>query len=206
MEPVAWAVVAGAAVLALLLLLLATRARRRRRASARSGELRDRFGPEYERTITTRGRDQGERDLEARVERYRRHPARPLSAEDRRQVVSRWGELQAAYVDDPGVAIQRAEVLLRTILDRREVPSDHVDDRVTAAAFVRPDLAEEYRKAHQVFVDVEAGRSSPQREHDRRMAFLVYRHLILDHSREPEAAPRDDDPVEVREGDVSVSS
>jgi len=182
MEPIAWAIVAAAAVVLLLLIALVVRARRRRKAAARSGELRERFGPEYERMVADRGRDVGETELERRVERYQRSPARPLGHDDRRQVLSRWSELQAAYVDDPNIAIQRAEVLLRTILDRRELGADKLDDRVTAAAFIRPGLADQYRRAHQVFVDVEADRATPEREHDLRMAFLVYRELVLAHT------------------------
>lgn len=183
MEPLTWAVAAAVAVVLLLILVLAVRARRRRRAAARSGELRERFGPEYERLVADRGRDDGETELERRVERYQRSPARPLSGDDRQEVLGRWSELQAAYVDDPHVAIQRAEVLLRTILDRRELGADRVEDRVTAAAFIRPGLADQYRRAHQVFVDVEADRADADREHDLRMAFLVYRELVLAHTR-----------------------
>jgi hypothetical protein len=198
MEPIHWALIAAGAVVLLLLIALAIRARRRRQAKVRSGELRDRFGPEYERTVDDRGRDDGERELESRVERYRRSPARPLTPEDRRQVMTRWSELQASYVDDPRVAIQRAEVLLRTILERREVPYDRVDDRVTAAAFIRPGLADQYRRAHQVFVDVEADRAGPEHEHDQRMAFLVYRELILDYTRERVSEEPQEEETEVQ--------
>ena len=184
MEPITWGLVAAGAVVLVLLVVLAVRARSRRRAAAHTHDLRDRFGPEYDRTVADRGRDEGERELEGRVDRYRRSPARPLPTDERRRALASWSELQAAYVDDPRVAIQRAEALLRRILDEREVPSDRLDDRVTAAAFVRPGLADQYRKAHQVFIEVEAERTGPADEHDQRMAFLVYRELIVDHTRE----------------------
>jgi len=197
MEPTTWAIVAAGAVVLLLLLVLGLRARRRRRAAARSHELRDRFGPEYDRTVAARGRSDGETELEERVDRYRRSPARPLHPDARRQARERWSELQAAYVDDPRVAVQRAEALLRTILDEREMPSDRLDDRVTAAAFVRPGLADQYRRAHQVFVEIESERSDASHEHDQRMAFLVYRELIVEHTRPPAG----DDGLEVVDHD-----
>ena len=197
MEPITWAIVAAGAVVLLLLLVLAVRARRRRKAVARSNDLRDRFGPEYDRTVAQRGRDDGESDLEHRVDRYRRAPARPLHPDARRLAMQRWSELQASYVDDPRVAVQRAESLLRSILDEREMPSDRLDDRVTAAAFVRPGLADQYRRAHQVFVEIEAERSGPTDEHDQRMAFLVYRELVVEHTRPPSG----DDELEVVEHD-----
>jgi hypothetical protein len=202
MEPIAWGAIAAGAVVLLLLLVLTVRARRRRKAAARSGELHERFGPEYERLVADRGRDQTEVELERRVERYQRSPARPLSSDDRQQTLSRWSELQAGYVDDPGIAIQRAEVLLRTILDRRELGADRVDDRVTAAAFIRPGLADQYRRAHQVFVDVEADRAGADREHDLRMAFLVYRELVLAHSK----AADDELPDNFVVADLTVSA
>ncbi len=188
MEPITWAIVAAGAIVLIVLIALAVRARRRRRAVARSNELRDRFGPEYDRTVAERGRDGGESDLEHRVDRYRRSPARPLHPEARHRAMQRWSELQASYVDDPRVAVQRAEALLRSILDEREMPSDRLDDRVTAAAFVRPGLADQYRKAHRVFVDIEAERADPSHEFDQRMAFLVYRELVIEHTRTPSDA------------------
>jgi hypothetical protein len=115
-------------------------------------------------------------------------------------VLERWSELQAAYVDDPNVAIQRAEVLLRTILDRRELGADRVDDRVTAAAFIRPGLADQYRRAHQVFVDVEGDKAGSEREHDLRMAFLVYRELVLAHTQGAE----DELEAELRVADIPI--
>jgi hypothetical protein len=201
MEPIAWAIIAAAAVVLLVLLVLSLRARRRRRAAARSGELRERFGPEYERLVADRGRDDGEAELERRVKRYQQTSARPLNGDDRQEILSRWSELQAGYVDDPNVAIQRAEVLLRTILDRRELGADRLDDRVTAAAFIRPGLADQYRRAHQVFVDVEADRAGSDREHDLRMAFLVYRELVLAHSQ----SGADEIEDELRVADLTVT-
>jgi hypothetical protein len=183
MEPITWAFVAAGAVVLLLLIALAVRARRRHQAAARTNELRERFGPEYDRTVEAQGRNDGESNLEDRVERYRRSPARPLHPDARQAARARWSELQAAYVDDPRVAVQRAESLLRSILDEREMPSDRLDDRVTAAAFIRPGLADQYRHAHQVFVDIESEKSDPSHEHDQRMAFLVYRELIVEHTK-----------------------
>jgi hypothetical protein len=197
MDSTTWAIAAAAAVVLILLIALAIRARHRRRAAARSSELRDRFGPEYDRTVAAQGRDDAESDLEERVDRYRRSPARPLHPDARRRAMERWSELQAGYVDDPRVAVARAESLLRSILDEREMPSDRLDDRVTAAAFIRPGLADQYRRAHQVFVEIESERADPSHEHDQRMAFLVYRELIVEHTR-PAAG---DDELEVVEHD-----
>ena len=84
------------------------------------------------------------------------------------------------------------------ILDEREVPSDRLDDRVTAAAFIRPGLADQYRHAHQVFVDIESEKSDPSHEHDQRMAFLVYRELIVEHTKTTSAD--DDAPIIEQDG------
>ena len=186
MEPTTWGLIAaGAFVVLLLLLVVVVRARGRRRAAGRSAQLKDRFGPEYDRAVADQGRDEAEAELEGRVDRYQRSTTRPLPREERRRALQRWSELQAAYVDDPRVAIQRAEALLRRILDERKMPADRLDDRVTAAAFIRPGLADQYRRAHQVFIDVESERTGPGDEHDQRMAFLVYRELVVEHTREP---------------------
>jgi hypothetical protein len=108
------------------------------------------------------------------------HPDRPLTADERTRVTSQWYELQGAYVDDPRVAVHRADTLLRHVLDLRGVPNDRLDDRAAAAAFVRPALAEQYRLAHDVFVDIESEKpDGPASERDQRRAFLVYRELVM---------------------------
>ncbi|MGX5186199.1 hypothetical protein ACWKT5_26290 [Streptomyces avermitilis] len=66
-------IVAAAVVLALAALALRTMTRRR--------HLRERFGPEYERTVEAKhGRGAADRDLKAREERHEALEIRPLSS------------------------------------------------------------------------------------------------------------------------------
>lgn len=192
METWMWAAIVAGVVLLVLLVVAVIRHRHRARAAARSEELRNRFGNEYDRTVDARGREEAETALEDRASRYQQAPVRPLDERTRTDLHRRWAAIQAEYVDDPRVAVARANRLFRTVLERRGVPSDRLDDRVTAAAFVRPELAEQYRLAHDVYVEIEAERAGPEHEHDERRAFLVYRELVLALLDRPETVPGHD--------------
>src|SRR6266508_4410479 len=86
-------VVAAAAVLVALLFYT-----RRHRSML----LRDRFGPEYEKTVRESGSTgRAEAELEKRVQRVERLHLRPLPHSARRQYLARWMEIQRRFVDDP---------------------------------------------------------------------------------------------------------
>ena len=76
----------------------------------RMKRLQEKFGPEYERTINELGdQRQAEHELAARLEHVKALDIRPLSAEEIERFTSEWQETQAAFVDEPSVAIQVAD-------------------------------------------------------------------------------------------------
>ncbi len=63
--------------------------------SRRSGELRGRFGPEYDRTVDEYGdRGEAEKDIRTRAERVDRLQLQPLSNEERQRFSEAWRSTQ----------------------------------------------------------------------------------------------------------------
>src|SRR5882724_3570105 len=95
---VMWIVVASAAVAILIAAVIGSH----RRARARSTELQEQFGPEYDRAVDEYGSTAGaERVLASRARRVEHFHFRELSAADRARFASSWTSVQAQFVDDP---------------------------------------------------------------------------------------------------------
>ena len=87
------AVVAAIVVIAIVSFLLARK--------RRSQNLRERFGPEYDRVVKKEGEvRKAEGVLEMRAKRREQFELRPLSAQVRADFTERWRVVQAHFVDD----------------------------------------------------------------------------------------------------------
>src|SRR5918912_1198394 len=72
----------------------------------RSEELRERFGPEYDRAVETHGdRSAAERALQERQAQVEQLDIRSLSPQESERFGTAWREAQARFVDDPVAAI-----------------------------------------------------------------------------------------------------
>ena len=68
----------------------------------RSQQLRERFGPEYDRVVKKEGEVRPrEGVLEMRAKRREKFEMRPLSSAARADFAERWRMVQAQFVDDP---------------------------------------------------------------------------------------------------------
>ncbi|GLY31192.1 hypothetical protein [Kineosporia sp. NBRC 101731] len=166
-------------LLALLLLGLFAfqKARRNAELQQRRSELKDRFGPEYERYLAgSDNRTKAERRLAAIADRRDKLQIRDLSTEEKARFGTRWSAAQARFVDEPPAAVDDAETLINTVMKERGYP---VDDFATRSDMVMVDHAEivqEYRSAHESH---ERHRSSGTLEtEDLRQAFMHYRKLF----------------------------
>ncbi len=111
-------IIAAAAVIVLGALAIWLNRRRRR-----SSELRERFGPEYQRTVREQGdRSRAERVLAERKERVEKLHIEPLSARDRDGYIDEWERAQALFVDDPSRAVGEADELIQQVMRRRGYP------------------------------------------------------------------------------------
>lgn len=155
METWEWIVLAALAG-AFVLLLLAFVSIRRRRA-----RLEERFGPEYERTVSDSGRRGAERRL-AEVEReHEELEIRPLTPAARERYVEDWRQAEARFVNDPRDAVRTAERVVGRVLEDRGYPVDvDPEDRAAHVAADHPDVVERYRHGHAMLEQVDGGEST----------------------------------------------
>lgn len=162
------AVILAAAVFAWLYL------QRRRRAT--TAQLRQRFGPEYERAVGEHGSGRrAEAQLAAREKRVEKLKLRQLEAAEREQFSGRWHALQSRFVDDPKEAVTEADALVSTVMQVRGYPVADFDQRADDISVDHPQVVANYRSAHEIALRVGTGES---RTEDLRTAMLHYRSLF----------------------------
>lgn len=143
-DPLVWIVVAIVAVIVIVaVLVLASRKRH-----ARTERLRSRFGQEYDRTVEREGSTaKAEKVLEERLRRRERFALRELSTERRHELLARWEDVQASFVDGPESAVRAAEVLVDEAARDRGYPDADPDQRLDDLAFDHSDEVHRYRTA-----------------------------------------------------------
>ena len=118
--------------------------------SKRSTDLRERFGPEYDRTVSNSGRLKGEQELSERQKRVEKLNIVPLSNEARRGYAESWRNVQAHFVDEPGKAIGEADDLVQRVMAERGYPIGDFEQRVADISVDHADVVDNYRKAHSI--------------------------------------------------------
>ena len=165
-------------VIALCLLTLAVSLSLSRRARQRRAFLRERFGPEYDRTVQRFGARRAERDLAARVERAEHIHVRDLSDEECGRFSSHWDAIQAQFVDDPRIAVSRANDLIKEVMGARGYSAhDPFEQRVADLSVAHPDVVEHYRAAR---VLARSGADQTMNTEELRQAMVHYRALFAD--------------------------
>jgi len=133
-------------VVAAIMLLAAVWAGMRNR---RSGQLKEGFGPEYDRTVDEAGsRRKAESELAERQKRHEELDVRPLSPAARDRYLDQWRDTQARFVDDPGSAVGDADRLVQEVMRERGYPTDDFEQRAADISVEHPQLVENYRSAH----------------------------------------------------------
>src|SRR5215207_5326532 len=143
MDTWVWIVIA-AAVVVLVLLAIWMAARQRR-----SSQLREGFGPEYDRTVDDMGsRRKAESDLADREKRREELDIRPLAPGSRDRFADRWRNVQERFVDDPGSALREAHILVVEVMRERGYPTEDFEQRAADVSVDHPDVVQNYRAAH----------------------------------------------------------
>ena len=154
----------------------------------RSHELKDRFGPEYNRLVHERGtRHRAEAELDRRTKRVERLSIRPLVSSERTRYVDLWQVQQARFVDDPRNAVTEADRLVEEVMKARGYPMGDFEQRAADISVDHPRVVENYRAAHQIAVGHKRGEANTE---DLRKAMVHYRALF-------EELLEDSRPVEV---------
>ena len=142
----------------------------------RTSELRETFGPEYDRTLEgADGRRDAETALRERRDRRDELDIRPLSAAARERYASTWAQVQSRFVDDPSTALRDADVLVLQVMDERGYPTDRFEDRADVVSVDHPEVVEHYRAGHRLAQLSDAGGASTE---DLRQAVVHYRAIF----------------------------
>lgn len=170
METWEWIALAAGIVAAVTLVaaVASVLVRRRRRA-----HLKERFGPEYYRTVATSGRHDGERQLAEVENRHDELEIRPLPTTARERYLEEWRQTESRFVSDPSDAARAAERIVIRVLQDRGYPVDgDVDRNAAYMAADYPDVVQRYRHAHDMLENKE------QSTEDLRKAMLDLRTVL----------------------------
>jgi hypothetical protein len=167
-----WILVAVLAVLVVVAAVLLWRARR-------SQQLREGFGPEYERTVAERGdRRAAESELLERRDRREKLDIRELEPAAREQYADRWRATQRRFVDEPVEAVAAADELVAAVMRDRGYPvEDDFDRRAADVSVDHPVVVEHYRAAHAISTESARGDAGTE---DLRQAMVHYRALFAE--------------------------
>jgi FtsZ-interacting cell division protein ZipA len=160
-------------VLAAAVIILAAMLFTQRR---RSGQLQQRFGSEYERTVSRYGsQKEAEEELIARERRVDRFKIVPLSREDAARFSEDWRAVQNRFVDDPKAAVEDADRKVRDLMQRRGYPMGDFEQRAADLSVDHGEVVEHYRAAHQIAVRNQGGNANTE---DLRKAIVHYRAIF----------------------------
>jgi hypothetical protein len=156
-------------------------------------ELRDRFGPEYERTLReTGGQGQAESELDARQKRVEQLGIRPLSRDDQQRFADDWRATQAHFVDDPSAAIREADHHVGRLMETRGYPVGDFEQRAADISVNHPNVVTNYRAAHRIALSNDEGQASTE---NLRQAMVHYRALFVELLELPESDHRTSEEV-----------
>jgi len=142
----------------------------------RSEHLREKFGPEYDRTLKARGDARhAEDELLAREKRVKKLSLRTLSPTDRERYADEWAQVQRRFVDDPQTAVTEADTLVTRVMDARGYPTGDFEQRAADISVDYPVFVQNYRAAREITARHAQGRSSTE---DLRRAMVYFRSLF----------------------------
>ena len=156
----------------------------------RTKGLRQRFGPEYDRTVAgSENPRAAEAELRARQRERRQLDIKPLSAESQARYAGEWRAIQERFVDQPAEATDAADDLLYRVMQERGYPMRDFEAQSDLISVDHPQVVENYRKAHGVQTQARNQQASTE---DLREALLRFRTLFSELLGQPGEPTRDD--------------
>lgn len=152
-----WVLVAVIVVLLVVVGLLVAR-------QQRSRQLKQGFGPEYDRVVEERGDQRsGERELLQRRQRHEQFEIRSLEPAIRQDYLQRWEATQRHFVDEPGGAVDEADVLVQQVMHDRGYPVESdFEQRAADISVEHPVVVDNYRAAHAISIRARSGQASTE--------------------------------------------
>jgi len=166
-------------ILVAILVLLAAGAVLYAARERRSRQLREGFGPEYQRTMAERGdRRAAESELRRREQRREQFEIRDLEPEVREHYADQWRGAQRRFVDQPVAAVGEADSLVTQVMRERGYPvADDFERRAADVSVDHPDVVQHYRVAHDISVRTTRGETGTE---DLRQAMVHFRALFAE--------------------------
>jgi uncharacterized membrane protein YgcG len=142
----------------------------------RTKQLRDRFGPEYDRAVEQHGgRKEAERKLGEREERREKLEIRQLEPNQRDRFADEWRRVQGRFVDEPQEAVRESDHLVKEVMRQRGYPIENFEQRADDISVDHPQVVENYRAAGRIAERNDRGEASTE---DLRQATVHYRGLF----------------------------
>ena len=159
------AFIVGAIVIAAILIVAAIAMSRRQQSGRlqRSESLREKFGPEYDRTLAEKGSARSaDSELTARQKRVAKLHIRALETDEGEKFVTEWQAVQMGFVDDPAIAVRDADALVGRVLDARGYPEGDFEQRFADMSVDHPATLGQYRTAHEIVLRQADGQASTE--------------------------------------------
>ena len=170
-------VIVLAAVVVILIIAGAVWLYVRQRRST-TADLRQKFGPEYDRAVLAHGSERkAESNLTEREKRVEKLKIRDLDPIEHERFSRQWKSVQSHFVDSPKGAVAEADDLVSSVMKARGYPISDFDQRSADISVDHPRLVENYRSAHDIALRV--GKDEATTE-DLRTAMVHYRSLFED--------------------------
>jgi FtsZ-interacting cell division protein ZipA len=145
MDSKTWVVIA---IIAVALIAVAVWVLYQRRQSAR---LKQRFGPEYSRTVAELGdRTKAESELKEREKRVRTLNIVPLSVAEASRFTRDWKALQSRFIDNPRGVVSQADKLVRELMQKRGYPMTDFERCAADVSVDHPAVVNNYRQAQAI--------------------------------------------------------
>jgi hypothetical protein len=152
-----------------------TAKRKRSQRKARTEHLREQFGSEYDRTVSEKGRSDGEEELVHREQEVAMLELRPLGVDEATRYTAAWNDIQAHFVDFPGEAVLRADRLVAEVMQARGYPALGFNERTAAVSVDHPRAVQEYRAAREIALRSQRNRATTE---ELRQAMMGYRSVF----------------------------
>jgi len=147
-------------------------------ARARHARIRERFGPEYDRTVQAVGEpNKAEAILADRAARVERFKLRALTPHQADAFAREWRRIQSRFVDDPDDAVAEADQLVTQVMTARGYPMEEFDQRADDISVDHPHVVQNYRTARALAVRRSHGQAGTE---ELRQAVVNYRALFDD--------------------------
>ncbi len=142
----------------------------------RSERLRERFGPEYQRTVEQYGdKRRAEEELAGREKRVQALDIHPLTLQERDHFQEEWRTVQAEFVDAPDKAVTEADLLVQQLMQARGYPVGDFEQRAADISVEHANVVTHYRTAHDIAQRDGQGKGTTE---DLRQAMVHYRALF----------------------------